>query len=55
MDQIRYVNITIYDIPADLVQEFSEKVVKPYYPGGTSQAIKGLMKKAVEREKEKKE
>jgi len=55
MNQIRYANIIIYDIIADLVQEFSEKIVKPYYPGGISQAIKDLMKKAVEKEKEKKE
>ena len=55
MNQVRYVNITIYDIPSNLLHEFSEKVVKPYYPGGISQAIKDLMKKAVEKEKEKKE
>jgi len=55
MNQIRYVNITIYDIPANLLHEFSEKTVRPYYPGGISQAIKDLMKKAVEKEKEKKE
>jgi len=55
MNQIGYVNITIYDTPASLLNEFSEKVVKPYYPGGISQAIKGLMKKAIEKEKEKKE
>jgi len=55
MNQIRYVNITIYDIPAILLHEFSEKVVKLYYPGGISQAIKALMRKAVEKEKEKKE
>ena len=53
MNQIRYVNITIYDIPANLVHEFSEKVVKPYYPGGISQAIKDLMRKAAKKEKEK--
>ena len=52
MNQICYVNITIYDIPAELVKEFSEKIVRPYYPGGISQAIKDLMKKAVEKEKE---
>ena len=52
MNQIRYVNITIYDIPADLFHEFSEKVIKPYYSGGISQAIKDLMRKAVEKEKE---
>jgi len=51
MSQIRYVNITIYDIPASLLNEFSDKVVKPYYSGGISQAIKDLMKKAIEKEK----
>jgi len=55
MNQVRYVDITIYDIPASLINEFSEKVIKPYYSGGISQAIKDLMKKAVEKEKEKKE
>ena len=55
MNQIRYVNITIYDIPANLLHEFSEKVVKPYYPGGISQAIKDLMRKAVKKEKEESE
>jgi len=52
MNQIRYVNITIYDIPASLLNEFSENVVKSYYPGGISQAIKDLMKKAIKKEKE---
>jgi len=52
MNQIRYVNTTIYDIPANLLYKFSEEIVKPYYPGGISQAIKGLMKKAIEKEKE---
>jgi len=53
MNQIRYVNITIYDIPASLLSEFSEKVVKPYYAGGISQAIKDIMRKAVKYKKEK--
>lgn len=55
MNQIRYVNITIYDIPSELIKEFSEKIVKPYYLGGISQAIKDLMRKAINKEKEKKE
>jgi len=55
MNEVPYVNITIYDIPSELVKEFSEKIVRPYYPRGISQAIKDLMRKAVEKEKEKKE
>jgi hypothetical protein len=53
MSEPRYVHITIYDVPSELVKDFSDKIVKPYYPGGISQAIKDLMKKAVEKEKTK--
>jgi len=53
MNQVHYVNTTIYDIPASLLSEFSDKVVKPCYPGGISQAIKDLMRKAVKEQKEK--
>lgn len=48
MKKKRLVNITIYDVPAELVEEFKEKVVKPRYPYGTSQAIRDLMRKAVQ-------
>ena len=53
MSEPRYVNMTIYDVPSELVKEFSTRVVKPYYPGEISQAIKDLMRKAVRKEKEK--
>ena len=52
MNEVPYVNITIYDIPSELVKEFSEKIVRPYYPRGISQAIKDLMRKAIKKEKE---
>jgi len=55
MSEPHFVNITIYDVPSELVKEFSEKIVKPYYRGGISQAMKDLMRKAVKKEKEKKE
>jgi len=45
------VSLTIYDIPASLFTEFCLNVVRPRYPGGISDAIKDLMRKAiVERE-----
>ena len=53
MSEPRYVNMTIYDVPSELVKEFSTRIVKPYYPGGISQAIEDLMRKAVRKEKEK--
>lgn len=43
-------NLTIYDIPAELLKEFAVKVVQPKYPGGVSEAIRDLMRKAVQRE-----
>lgn len=45
-------NITIYDVSAELMEEFKEKVVKPHYPYGTSQAIRDLMRKAIQEQKE---
>jgi hypothetical protein len=41
------VSLTIYDIPASLLKQFSQNVIKPHYPGGVSDAIKDLMRKAV--------
>jgi hypothetical protein len=41
-----FVNITLYRIPGDLVREFAFKVAYKY-PGGISEAIQHLMKKAV--------
>jgi metal-responsive CopG/Arc/MetJ family transcriptional regulator len=39
------------DIPEDLLREFCEYVVKPFYEGGISEAIMDLMRKAVEEQK----
>jgi hypothetical protein len=47
------VNITICDVPADLLHEFSERVIKPYYTGGITEALIDLMRKAVQEQKEK--
>jgi hypothetical protein len=55
VSDVYYVNVTVYDILVELLNEFTRTIVKPYYPGGISQAIKDLMKKAVEKEKEKTE
>ena len=48
-----YASLTIYDIPAELLHGFSEYVVRPFYPGGISPAIKDLMRKAVQEQKQK--
>jgi hypothetical protein len=48
-----FVHLTIYDIPASLLKDFMERVVRPCYPDGISPAIKDLMWKAVQEREEK--
>jgi hypothetical protein len=48
-----YVNLTIHNVSGSLLKEFMEKVVKPNYSGGISPAIKDLMRKAVEEQKQR--
>jgi hypothetical protein len=40
------VNITLYRVPDDLVREFARRVVVNY-PGGMSEAIQDLMRRAL--------
>jgi hypothetical protein len=42
-----FVSLTIYDVPESLLKEFCRKIVQPNYPGGVSDAIKGLIQKAI--------
>jgi hypothetical protein len=41
------VDLTFHDVPANLLKEFAVQVVKPYYLGNLSEALKDLMRKAV--------
>jgi hypothetical protein len=41
-----HVNITLYRVPGDLVREFARRVVVNY-PGGMSEAIQDLMRRAL--------
>lgn len=41
-----FVHLTIYDVPASLLKEFCEKIVKPCYPDGVSKALRDLMREA---------
>jgi hypothetical protein len=41
------VNITLYRVPGDLVREFVRRVVVNY-PGGMSEAIQDLMRRALQ-------
>jgi hypothetical protein len=42
-----FVDLTFRNIPASLLKEFALQVVRPYYSGSLSEALKDLMQKAV--------
>ena len=41
-------DITIRNIPRKLLAEFDEKIVKELFPGGRAEAIRDLMRKAIQ-------
>jgi hypothetical protein len=41
------VDLTFHDVPATLLAEFAQKIVRPYYSGNLNQALKELMEKAL--------
>jgi hypothetical protein len=45
------VDLTLHDFSAALLTEFAEKIVRPYYSGNITNAVKDLMRKAVREEK----
>jgi hypothetical protein len=42
-----FIDLTFHKVPASLVAEFSEKVVRPYYNGNLNAAIRDLINKAL--------
>ena len=44
------VDLTLHDFSASLLTEFAEKIVRPYYAGNTSDAVKDLIQKAIREE-----
>jgi hypothetical protein len=41
------IDLTLHDVPASLVSEFAEKIVKLYYNGNLNAAIQDLINKAL--------
>jgi hypothetical protein len=41
------VDLTLHSVPANLLTEFAEKIVKPYYTGNLNAAFQDLIHKAV--------
>ena len=44
------VDLTLHDFSATLLAEFAEKIVRPYYSGNMSRAVKDLIQKAIQDE-----
>ena len=41
------VDLTLHDVPASLITEFAEKIVRPYYRNSLNAAIQDLINKAL--------
>jgi hypothetical protein len=41
------VDLTFHNVPASLLTEFAEKIVRPYYQGNMNAAIQDLINKAL--------
>ena len=41
------VNLTFHNVPASLLTEFNEKIVRPYYQGNVNAAIQDLLHKTL--------
>jgi hypothetical protein len=41
------IDLTCHDVPASLMAEFAEKIVKPYFSGNLNAAIQDLLNKAL--------
>jgi hypothetical protein len=44
------VDLTLHDFSASLLTEFAEKIMRPYYSGNMSDAVKDLVRKAISEE-----
>jgi hypothetical protein len=44
------VDLTLHDFSAALLTEFAQKIVRPYYSGNVSNAVKELIQKAIREE-----
>ncbi len=41
------VELTLNNVPASLLAEFAEKIVRPYYDGNVNAAVQDLLHKAI--------
>ena len=41
------IDLTLHHLPASLLTDFAQKIVKPYFGGNLNQAIQDLLRKAL--------
>ena len=44
------ISLTLHNFSAEMLKEFAQKIVKPYFGGNLNQAIRSLMEKAISEE-----
>ena len=44
------ISLTIHNFSAEMIKEFSRKIVKPYFGGNLNQALRTLMENAINEE-----
>jgi ferritin-like protein len=44
------ISLTLHNFSAELLKEFAQTIVKPYFVGNLNQAIRSLMEKAIAEE-----
>ncbi len=45
------ISLTFHNFSAELLKEFAQKIVKPYFRGNMNDAVRSLMEKAIQEEK----
>jgi len=45
------VSLTFHNFSAEMLKEFAQKIVRPYFNGNMNQAIRSLVDKAIQEEK----
>lgn len=44
------VSLTLHNFSIEMLKEFAQKIVKPYFHGNMNEAIRNLMQKAIDEE-----
>ena len=44
-------SLTLHNFSAEMIKEFAQTIVKPYFGGNLNQAIRSLMEKALDEER----